>query len=220
MTVNHPAVFSKEVISSLLIHSQKRLDKASLVLDPFAGTGGIHSLCPPYKTIGVEIEKEWADQHERNICADSTKLTKIFKDQKFDAIITSPPYGNRMSDQYQGDAKNSKRYTYRISLGRDLADTNTAKFNWGNKYKLLHQQIWNECYKVLNEDGYLFLNISNHIRAGKEESVVEWHVSTLIDIGFYIDEIVSIDTKRIKHGSNSALRADSEKLAIFKKISP
>jgi len=214
----HPAVFSKEVISAILVATQKRLDKGSLVLDPFAGVGGIHSLCPPYKTVGVEIEKEWADQHERNICADSTQLLKIFKDQKFKAVITSPPYGNRMSDQYEGDAKNSKRYTYRISLGRELSERNAAKYNWGSKYKTLHQHIWNECYKVLEDDGYMFLNISNHIRAGKEEPVVEWHTSTLLDLGFYIDEIVSIETKRIKHGSNSNLRASSEKLAIFKKI--
>jgi len=123
-----------------------------------------------------------------------------------------------MSDQYQGDAKNSKRYTYRISLGRDLTDNNSAKFNWGNKYKALQEQVWNETFKVLKDGGYIFLNISNHIRAGKEEPVVEWHISTLLELGFYVDEIVSINTKRIKHGSNSNLRASSEKLAIFKKI--
>ena len=214
----HPAVFSPEIISELLKLSQTRLDKGALVLDPFAGTGGIHKLCPPYKTVGVEIEEEWASQHERNICADSTQLSKVFKNQKFDAIITSPPYGNRMSDQYQGDAKNSKRYTYRISLGRDLTDNNSAKFNWGNRYKALQEQIWNETSKVLKDGGYIFLNISNHIRAGKEEPVVEWHISTMISLGFYLDEVVAVQTKRIKHGANSNLRTDSEKIAIFRKL--
>lgn len=216
--VSHPAIFSTEIISAILKNTQTRIDKGSLVLDPFAGTGGIHKLCPPYKTVGVEIEKEWADQHERTICADSTRLSKIFKDQKFAAVITSPPYGNRMSDQYKGDAKNSKRYTYRISLGRELSDNNSAKFNWGDQYKKINSHIWNECYNILETDGYMFLNISNHIRSGKEEPVVEWHIKELVDIGFYVDEIISINTKRIKHGANSNLRAASEKLAIFKKI--
>jgi DNA modification methylase len=215
--MTHPAVFSKEVISEMFRLTQSRLNSGALVLDPFAGTGGVHRLCPPYKTVGVEIEKEWASQHERNICGDSTNLLKIFKNQKFQAVITSPPYGNRMSDQYKGDVKNSKRYTYRISLGRDLSENNSAKFNWGSKYKIIQEQVWNQCYSILDDGGFMFLNISNHIRAGKEERVVEWHISKLIDIGFYVDEIVSVNTKRIKHGANADLRAQSEKIVVFQK---
>lgn len=213
----HPAKYSDEVLSTILKSIYDRLDSGSAILDPFAGVGGIHFLYPKYQTVGVEIEQEWADEHPMNICGDSTELSKMFDPQSFDAIITSPAYGNRMSDQYQGDAKNSKRYTYRISLGRELSDNNGAKFNWSKNYRELHSKIWNECYIVLKSGGYLFLNTSNHIRSGEEVPVNEWHLTELLSLGFFIDEICSIKTKRMKHGSNGDLRVDSEKLVVLRK---
>lgn len=215
--IKHPAKYSDEVLSAILMSVQSRLNTGSVILDPFAGIGGIHFLSPKYNTIGVEIEKEWAEQHSQNIWYDSTKLTELFVSNSFDAIVTSPAYGNRMSDRYKGDAKNSKRYTYRISLGRDLSENNGAQFNWSKKYRELHSLVWKECFQVLKSNGFIFINISNHIRSGVEVPVIEWHLSELINIGFMIDEIYSIKTKRMKNGANSDLRVDSEKMIILRK---
>jgi tRNA G10 N-methylase Trm11 len=213
----HPAKYSNEIISKILSEVQLRLDTGSIILDPFAGIGGVHILYPKYNTIGIEIEEEWALQHPKNICFDSTKLNELIHAESVDAIVTSPAYGNRMSDQYKGDSKNSKRYTYRLSLGRELSENNGAKFNWSKKYRELHSKVWQECYLILKSGGYIFLNSSNHIRSGEQILVNEWHLSELLSLGFKIDEILSIKTKRMKHGSNADLRVDSEKLMILRK---
>jgi len=64
----HPAKYT----DSLLPVFERMLAGCKNVLDPFAGTGKIHSL--PFETVGVEIEKEWAEMHEKTIIGDATDL--------------------------------------------------------------------------------------------------------------------------------------------------
>ena len=66
--IKHPAKYT----DALLPVFEELLKGCVKVLDPFAGTGKIHSL--PYDTIGVEIEKEWAEMHENTIIGDATDL--------------------------------------------------------------------------------------------------------------------------------------------------
>ena len=85
----------------------------------------------------------------------------------FDGICTSPTYGNRMADSH--DAKDgSSRNTYTHKLGRKLDVNNSGKMQWGNEYKKLHTKAWNECFRVLKNDGVFILNFKNHIKKGKE----------------------------------------------------
>lgn len=103
----HPAKFSDEVLDALGEITKRRVKRHEKVLDPFAGIGRIHHLADAkgWDSVGVEIEPEWADAHARTICGDSTKLTKRFKRGQFVAVITSPVYGNRMSDSHDAKEK-------------------------------------------------------------------------------------------------------------------
>lgn len=81
---------------------------APSILDPFAGVGGVHELQTlGYRTVGVEIEPRWAAAHPNTFVGDATALD--FPDGSFDAVVTSPVYGNRMSDTYTGERDTCKQ---------------------------------------------------------------------------------------------------------------
>lgn len=204
--IKHPAKYT----DALLPVFAELLEGCTIVLDPFAGTGKIHSL--PYETIGVEIEKEWAEMHEKTMIGDATNLQ--FANCEFDAICTSPTYGNRMADCH--NAKDgSSRNTYTHKLGRTLKDNNTGKMQWGEKYKELHIKAWKECFRVLKEDGVFILNFKNHIRKGKEMDVFSWHVKILIELGFSLDLVKQVKTNGNGFGQNGKLRTGFEFVARF-----
>jgi tRNA G10 N-methylase Trm11 len=204
--IKHPAKYT----DSLLPVFDELLKGSTKVLDPFAGTGKIHSL--PYETIGVEIEKEWAEMHEKTIIGDATCLQ--FANCEFDAICTSPTYGNRMADCHEAK-DGSSRNTYTHKLGKVLNENNTGKMQWGENYKELHIKAWKECFRVLKEDGVFILNFKNHIRKGKEVDVFSWHVKTLIELGFSLDLVKQVETNGNGFGQNGKLRTGFEFVARF-----
>lgn len=206
--IKHPAKYT----DSLLPIFEKMLNGCKSVLDPFAGTGKIHSL--PYDTTGLEIEKEWADMHKKTILGDATKMP--FDNCFFDAICTSPTYGNRMADSHKAK-DDSKRNTYTHVLGRDLSENNSGKMQWGDEYKKLHILVWKECFRVLKNNGIFILNFKNHIRKGKLVDVFSWHVSELLKIGFGIEKIEQVKTNGNGFGKNGNLRTGFEFVAMFRK---
>ncbi len=204
--IKHPAKYT----DALLPVFEELLKGCTKVLDPFAGTGKIHSL--PFDTIGVEIEKEWAEMHEKTIVGDATDLQ--FANCEFDAVCTSPTYGNRMADSH--NAKDgSSRNTYTHKLGRVLNDNNSGKMQWGESYRELHIKAWKECFRVLKEDGVFILNFKNHIRKGKEVDVFSWHVKTLTELGFSLDLVRQVETNGNGFGQNAKLRTGFEFVARF-----
>lgn len=85
----HPAKFSApilEVITDILHDEFDRIGSAPLVVDPFAGIGGIEQAWP--KTIGVELEPEWAVQGERVMVGDALALP--FASESIQIVSTSP----------------------------------------------------------------------------------------------------------------------------------
>ena len=204
----HPAKYSKQLLPIF----QRMLKGCNNVLDPFAGVGTIHSL--PFKTTGVEIEEEWANQHKNTVLGDATKL--IFNDGVFDGVCTSPTYGNRMADCHIAKDK-SKRNTYTHTLGKQLNNNNSGKMQWGDSYKKLHEKAWLEVFRVLKNDGVLVLNIKNHIRKGLVVDVFSWHVKTLLNIGFSIEEIQQVPVNGNGFGSNGKTRIKYEFVALFRK---
>lgn len=206
--MKHPAKFT----DCLLPVFERMLFGCDSVLDPFAGTGKIHLL--PFNTTGLEIEPEWATLSKGTIIGDATQMP--FSDGSFDAICTSPTYGNRMADCH--NAKDgSKRNTYTHKLGRTLSDNNSGKMQWGKSYRDIHRKAWEESHRVLKSEGVFVLNFKNHIRAGKVVDVFSWHISTLLGLGFQIEEVVKIITKGNGFGKNAELRTGFEFVALMRK---
>ena len=208
--MKHPAKYTDSLLP--IFQAILETNQCNTVLDPFAGTGKIHLL--PFNTIGVEIEPEWASLHKQTICADATQLP--FKPNTFDAICTSPTYGNRMADHH--NAKDgSKRMTYTHTLGRQLHQNNSGKMQWGKQYQLLHLKAWSEASRVLKPSGIFILNISDHIRNGIIQNVTDFHIETIINLGFKLVEHQRISTPRFGFGENRTKRVNYESVITFRK---
>ena len=211
----HPARYSEALLPIFANLLQMTVGVGARVLDPFAGTGRIHELYPTYETTGVEIEPEWAHMHPRTLVGNALALD--FANGTFDAIVTSPTYGNRMADHH--DAKDtSKRITYRHRLGRALHPDNSGQLQWGPRYQNFHALAWGEAVRVLRPGGVFILNISDHIRGGSVVPVSEWHRSYLqSEHGLMLGVDIEVETPRMKFGANGALRTDSENVFLFVK---
>lgn len=214
--VQHPAKFSDELIPQLYAV----LKGTKNVLDPMAGVGKITHI----RELGYngliycnELEPEWAEQIEgayKITTCDARNLP--YPDNFFDAICTSPPYSNRLADDFEAK-DGSKRITYRHFLGRKLSKGSTANLQWGEKYRQGQKEIWKECIRVLKPNGLFILNISDHIRRGQVVPVSEWHKQTLVDMGLEYHNTTTIETKRMRFGANSHLRVGHENIFVFRK---
>ena len=208
--MKHPAKYTDVLLP--IFQTILERNQCTTVLDPFAGTGKIHLL--PFNTVGIEIEPEWASLHTRTICGDATQLP--FNANTFDAICTSPTYGNRMADHH--NAKDtSTRMTYTHTLGRQLHQNNTGKMQWGQQYKLMHIKAWQEATRVLKPSGIFILNISDHIRKGIVQQVTDFHIDTIINQGFKLIEHQHISTPRLGFGQHRTKRVEYESVSTFKK---
>jgi len=226
---DHPAIFNMDIIERLreIICDEVERQKVNLnILDPMAGIGRIHLLGGSYhaglddwggvhvNTWGVELEPEWATQHPKTDVCDARSLQ--FTDGTFDAIITSPPYGNRMADHH--NAKDSStRITYKHKLGRDLTEGNTGGMQWGEDYKQTMWEIWQECDRVLRPGGLFVVNVKNHIRNFQIQRVVEWHLTKLLALGNLIVEILQVPCDGMGYGANREARVEAEHIIVTRK---
>lgn len=215
-TPNHPARFNQKLLTNIQNMLPAPKPGENLLLDPFAGTGMIHQLGPTWDTIGIEIEKEWAELHPNTIEYDCLAWLLDALDNHFDAIVTSPCFGNRMADNH--DAKDdSKRITYRHMLGRQLSPGSAAGMPWGNRYRDFHSQVWKESVRVLKPGGHFILHISDHIRKGQVQHVSAWHRQVLEELGLTFAEGHELASRRMRFGANRELRVASEYLYHFVK---
>ncbi len=239
---DHPATYSASImaiLADLLSDEADRLGRSPLVLDPFGGVGRIHEIHPDLATtISSELQRRWAAaSNGPAVVADATRLP--FPPRTFDVVMTSPCYGNRMADTYDGSRDRcvvcggsglapdpeadpdcgvcggsglnpSRRRTYTIAHGSPLHPRNAGAMQWGDAYRELHRQAWTAAATVLRHDGLLVVNISNHIRGGKIQRVAEWHLDTLLRMGLLVSEVRRVDTPRYRDGANREARVDGE----------
>lgn len=216
--IKHPATYTNSFIPIFA----DLIKGCEIVLDPFGGVGKL-ALVKDYgfngKIVCNELEHEWAEMGLYNVdewhIGDAANM-EWAEINYFDAICTSPTYGNRMADCHNAkDA--SKRITYTHCLGRNLNENNTGRMQWGVKYRQKHVEIYSECLRVLKTNGLMIINISDHIRNGEVIPVVDWHKQTLIDFGMRFIEEIKINTPRMGFGKNNHLRVETESILILRK---
>lgn len=215
----HPAKWSAPILTVIgeALRSDLFASPPARLLDPFAGRGlgDLRATYPEGEWVGVELEPEWAAQADGTITGDATRLPADWSGT-FCAVVTSPCYGNRMADTYDG-RDGSRRMTYRTAIGRPLTDRSTAGVQWGSEYRALHRLAWAEAHRVLRPDGLLVVNVSNHVRGGVEQHVMEWHVDALAALGFRLERLLPIRTRRYGDGANRDARVDAEHLIVTRR---
>lgn len=212
--VSHPARFSDELIPVFV----DLLDGHDIVLDPFAGTGKIHQLQDHgHATIGIEIEPEWATLHPDTIPGSALELP--FPDASFDAICTSPTYGNRLADSHNASDPHLRR-SYTHDLGRQLHEDNSGSMQWGGEYRDFHKRAWAEAIRVLKVDGVFVLNIKDHIRGGEWMDVAGWHIAELVGQGLEVEAVRPVVTGHLRQGTNAELRVPAELVISLRKVTP
>lgn len=209
----HPAKYTDVLLSAFV----KMLAGSNRILDPFGGTGKVFLLnrwYPSAEIHAVEIEPEWAAINPRTTLGNALALP--WKDNYFDAVCTSPTYGNHMADQSTGMTVNSgKTFKYRAMIGRKLHQDNSGQLHWNNGYQEFHVKAWLEASRVLRGGGVFVLNIKNHIRKGQEQFVTEWHIETLLSLGYELLEHVKLNVPSMRFGQNSEKRIEFESVIKF-----
>lgn len=234
----HPAKFSKPILDVVDAVLSEHLPLGGDILDPFAGVGTIQQLerdGPRRRAWCIELEPEWAKQtpnQDRVICDDAMKVMNFLGTRgddrvplggvhwptRFDAVVTSPTYGNRMADKHTPSPEDtSRRHTYRHYLNRALHPRNSGGMQWGRKYREFHRHAWELVHVMLKPEGVFVLNMSDHVRRGEIVPVTLWHKAVCKTIGFELLDEIKVETPRMRHGENANLRVDHETILAFRK---
>lgn len=214
--IKHPAKFSDPILEIMA----KLVNPEWVLLDPFAGTGRIHEL--PCETWGIEIEPEWASCHPRTLVGNALCLP--FRNASFDAVATSPTYGNRFADAHNArDGSTRRSYTHdlRAMTGdyeRKLHPDNSGKMHFGGQYFTFHVRAYYEVWRVLKPGGFFILNVSDFVKNKKLVEACKWHRETVLTFPFEsVGPPITVETQRLKFGENPE-RAPHEEVGVFRKV--
>jgi len=214
----HPAKYGATVLDalgSLLETEAVGRGRRLRVLDPFAGTGRIHTL--DHDTIGGDLEPEWIGQGcdvGPVVVADALRLP--FASKSFDAVVTSPCYGNRLADHHNA-RDGSVRHSYTHGLGRLRLPAKAGTMQGGEPYRVCRLSAWMACFGVVVPGGLALVNVSDHIRRGDVVPVVAFHVGALERAGWVVERVETVPTPRLRYGANGSARVDGERVIVARK---
>jgi tRNA G10 N-methylase Trm11 len=208
---SHPAKYTEILLPTVaaMLNGRKR------ILDPFGGTGRVFLLENWLGNVEIqatEIEEPWAARNPRTTLGNALHLP--WPDGYFDAVATSPAYGNRMADTLLDSGK-YKRMTYTALLQRQLHPDNAGAIQWGDKYQRFHREAWIEARRVLQPGSAFVLNIKDHIRTGLHMPVTAWHIACLESLGFRLVQHEKINTPGMTRGQNGDARVPYESVIQF-----
>jgi hypothetical protein len=214
---NNPAKFTNSILDVI---TDKLIGfGGKYILDPFGGSGKIALIkksIPCYIHCN-DIENGWKEDYPVDKWYHQDAQTLDTKGLLYDAIVTSPTYGNRMADHHNAkDA--SKRITYTHRYGAKLTEGNTGVLHFGNEYKNKHVAIFRHLLTLLKDGSIVMVNVSDFIRKGEVVGVVSWWKDMLEGLGLAFIEEVQIKTPRMRFGANNEKRVEGESLLVFKKV--
>ena len=212
----HPAKFSKELLPVLASYCYGD------ILDIMGGTGRaglLKNFNKNIKSVTInELEREWAEQaYDNNV---DTVITGDARNLSgwYDCIVTSPPYGNRMADNFKAGKPDSRRKRYVGDLGRQVSKGSVCCKHFGKGYEEEMTLILDAVISNIVFDRFI-LNISNFIRNFKEVDVVSWYKQYFMTKSFVLVAEEKVVTRRQKGvGANTHLRVPSESILIFDRI--
>ena len=217
--MRHPAPYSRPILE--VVDRHHLLPDVGIVLDPMAGIGLIHRLATPTRrTVGIEIEPEWAAAHPDTLVGNALRLP--FGRHAFDAVMVSPCYGNRLADHHKaadGSVRRSYTHDLQATTGdperRLHADNSGTLRATKDEYWLFHARAWAEVHHVLRPGGRFVLNVSDHISRGVVVPVVERHTDLVLLSGFTLVKEFRVPTRRLRYGANNQLRVPTESVLVF-----
>lgn len=226
----HPAMWSQAILEAL-----DEMVPPGRYLDPYAGTCKINTIAADNRRFYcVEIEPEWAARYVEwtpldgspvlePFTGDCLKWMKIWKRNgtQFDGVVSSPVYGNRMSDHHNAkDA--SRRRGYRFQLGRMPTEGSTGvMYFWQLRFKDHHQKAVKLIGKLVRPGGYVFWNVKNFYKTVNgieiEYDVLGWFVTEFEKRGFEIEKVVDVGTPGFREGENYEIRKAMEHIIVGRK---
>ncbi len=217
----HPATFTKAILTKL-----DEIVPNGVYLDPFAGVCKIQRIQKLSRQfVCVELEPEWAVQApspKQVIVGDSLVQMKEWRKDgtRFDGVVTSPVYGNRMSDHHEA-SDGSRRTSYTHLLGHMPSEGSSATmYFWQPEYQKFHRKAWRRCYQVTRPGGVMFLNVKNFYRDKQLIDTVTWHADALVKAGWDAESMVQypVFTPGHRDGENSEARVDHEVIIVARRI--
>lgn len=189
----HPAPFPFIMIGRLLKFFTKQGDH---VLDPFCGVGSTLKACALNNRIGtgIEIVEKWVDLTKRRLAAetkdysrqnvmheDSRKVLLQLADEKFDFVVTSPPYWgilNKPADHRVKEERIKQNLDTRYS--RDPNDL--ANISSYDEFLEELKKVFVQCYRTLKTNKYIAVVVTDFRHKSK---YVMYHA----DIAKFMEEI-------------------------------
>lgn len=209
----HPAPFLVKDIEKLVAFFTK---KKMIVLDPFMGSGttALAACGLQRKCIGIDLSQTYKDLAVKRLSSQGIREGENFSYivgdsvietrnlQAVDYIVTSPPYHNILQNRSSGLRADNSKKGYRNGSRQGVEYYSDLPNDLGNQktyaaFLSLLEQVMSNCYKVLKNDKYCSIIISDFTVDKKEVCVQADVVRLMESIGFeFVGTIVLLQDNK------------------------